>query len=166
MATHEPSISRRRLLGAAAALPALALPASALPTPAEGATTPAHRLWTARLTRYRRLAAEAQAVAETGWFRHANDQYSNELAQIGDTQTPEADAQRTGAWERLAQAEDAYWDRCTESLEEAAVALVLTAAPGLEAVREKIAVIQTFRLWEVEMERDCLDVLVHDITAL
>ena len=49
-------------------------------------------------------------------------------------------------------------------MQQAAVALVLTPAPVLEAVREKIAVTRAHQLHEMEsMPRDCFEVLEEDV---
>jgi hypothetical protein len=115
--------------------------------------------WTARLARYRRLSARAKAAAETGWFRAANDRFNRESTLPG-TDGPTAFA-------RISRAEDLYWRRCTEPLQEAAEVLVLTPAPDLEALREKLAVIRTHQLHEEgSMERDCVAVLEEDVGRL
>lgn len=45
------------------------------------------------------------------------------------------------------------------------MALVLTPAPDLEAVREKIGVIRAHQLHELEsMTHDCFEVLEEDVT--
>jgi hypothetical protein len=131
MAGREPSIPRRRVLGAAAALPIAALiPAPLLPAPA-------HRgLFDRRLARYRRTVGHARAAAETGWFRAANDRHVHDIAAItarfgardeADS-SPEGTALYDAAWARLNEAEDAYWHRCTVPVHKAAVALVMTPA--------------------------------------
>jgi hypothetical protein len=112
--------------------------------------------WTARLTRYRALAARTEAAAETGWFRAANDRFNRESAAPG-TDAPTAFA-------RISRAEDLYWRRCTAPMQEAAEALVLTSAPDLEALRDKLAVIRAHQLHEEgSIERDCIEVLEDDL---
>ena len=160
MADRALSTSRRALLGAAATLPVLALaPASA----ARGqlpATVPIDRsLWDERLARYRRLAAQAEAAAETGWFRAANDRYYRESAD------PSAD--RKAAFARVSRAEDLYWRRCTDPMQQAAATLALTPAPDLEALRTKLALIRTHDLQELDcMTRNCFEVLEEDVGRL
>ncbi|HYD37454.1 MAG TPA: hypothetical protein VEA60_07565, partial [Allosphingosinicella sp.] len=148
--------TRRRVLGAAAALPALALPTPVIArTPVESrgtrqsGTAADRTLWNDRLARYRRLAARAQAAAETGWFRAANDRFYRESAD------PNADQE--AAFARLDRAEDFYWYRCIAPLHRAAATVVLTPAPDLAALRTKLTVIRTHQLHEPgPMERDCL----------
>jgi hypothetical protein len=116
----------------------------------------ARALWDRRLAHYRRLAAAAKAAAENGWFRAANDRFYREKAD------PAAD--HKAAFARLDRAEDLYWHRCTEPMQEAAVALALTPAPHVEALRTKITVIRTHELHELEcMPRDCFEVLEEDV---
>lgn len=167
MADQALSTTRRALLGAAAALPIAALSRSIRAEPVatkstEGLLLPslaAQAEWTTRLTRYRHLAARAKAAAETGWFRAANDAHSRTCAN--------ANSDRKVAFARLSRAEDLYWRRCTEPMQEAAVVLVLTPAPGLEALRDKLAAIRRHRLHEDgSMERDCIEVLEEDVERM
>ncbi|MEA3036646.1 MAG: hypothetical protein QOH04_2418 [Sphingomonadales bacterium] len=169
MAAPALSTTRRTLLGAAAGLlPAIALgeggsrPSLVRPEPVEGPVYPSsadRTLWNNRLARYRRLAARAKAAAETGWFRAANDRYYRACAD------PTAD--RKTAFARVNRAEDQFWRRCTAPLQQAAVALVLTPAPDLEALRVKLAVIRAHQLHEEgSMSRDCFEVLERDVDRL
>jgi hypothetical protein len=146
MADRALSTSRRALLGAAAALPFLK-GQSRVTVPCE---------WTTRLACYRGLADRAKAVAETGWFRAANDTYARACAD------PAAD--RKAAFARVSRAEHLYWRRCTAPMQEAAEALVLTPATDLEALREKLAAIRTHQVHEEgSMARDCIEVLEKDV---
>jgi hypothetical protein len=112
--------------------------------------------WNTRLARYHRLTARAKVGAETGWFRAANDAYNRACAD------PAAD--RNAAFARVNRAEDLYWRRCTAPLQEAAVTLVLTPAPDLEALRHKLAAIRAHQLHEEgSMDRDCIEVLEKDV---
>lgn len=159
MANRALSTSRRTLLGAAAALPILALPTPVRPERSRGASlAPNEAQWNERLARYRRLEARAKAAAETGWFR-ANDAYNRACA------TPGAD--HKAAFARVDRAEKLYWHRCTAPLQEAAEALVLTPAPDLEALHAKLAVIRAHQLHEEgSMERHCIEVLEDDVGRL
>ena len=178
MAGREPSTTRRALLGAAASLPVLALTASeraggtdvVRPERSRGAL-----LWHDRLARYRRLAAEAEQAAATGWFAAANARYEREQAEIAARfgsweaarETEEGRRHRRTAFDRVDRAEDLYWRRCTDPMQKAAVALVLTLAPDLEALRTKIAVIRAHQLHELDsMIRDCFEVLEEDVGRL
>jgi hypothetical protein len=104
MAGHEPTTTRRRVLGAAAAaLPLLPVIASAAKQSSPAASDPTldcraslAKTWTTRLARYHRLTAQAKA-AETGWFRAANDAYNRACAD------PAAD--RKAAFARVSRAE-------------------------------------------------------------
>jgi hypothetical protein len=138
------------------------LPASVRPERVERRPLPptkAETLWNAHLARYRRLAARAEAAAETGWFRAANDRYYRESAD------PSAD--RKAAFARVSRAEDLYWRRCTDPMQQAAATLALTPAPDLEALRTKLALIRTHDLQELDcMTRNCFEVLEEDAGAL
>ena len=166
MAGREPSISRRRVLGAAAALPLMSSGgaiASAAPSPSPSPSR-SRRLWDRRLARYRRLAAETARAAEVGWFREANDRFDREKEAAEGA--PDAEALRAAAWRRMDAAEDSYWHRCTAPMQEAAAALARTAAPDLEALRDKIGVIRAVRLHELECGGDCFEVLEADVGRL
>jgi hypothetical protein len=170
MAGREPSITRRRVLGAAAALSIAALiPASAL------TAQPGRSLWNRRLARYHRLAAQAETVATSGWFRAANDRHERDLAtakvRFGSydeaQDCPEGRAVCKAIWRQIDDAEDAYWDRCTVPMQKAAVALALTPIPDLEAVRAKIAVMLAQELETLDrMPRHPLEVLLQDLERL
>lgn len=172
MAGREPSISRRRILGAAAALPLAALPAPG----AEAVRASADRgLWETRLARYRVLAERTRAAAETGWFRAANDRYYAKCAAIAArfggeeaaAASEEAGALRRAAFRRVDRAEDLYWRRCTAPTQEAAIALAFTRAPDIAAVRTKIAVLRAHDLDEPDaMRRNALEVVDRDLASL
>lgn len=156
----KPGTTRRSVLHAVAALPALAMPTGVRAEPFEAPPPPADRaVWNARLARYRHLAARAKAAAETGWFRAANDRFYRESAD------PAAD--RKAAFARMTRAENLYWHRCTAPLHEAAVALVLTVPPNIEALRDKLGAIRAHQLHEEgSMKRDCIEVLEGDLGIL
>jgi hypothetical protein len=183
MADRTLSTSRRALLGAAAALPLTVIARSAATkqsTPAAseaaldcraaaqqqftlsdaaGGVEGLAMTWNARLTRYRHLFARATAAAETGWFRAANDRYNREYADPG--------AERKAAFARVSRAEDLYWRRCTDPMQQAALVLIQTPPPDLEALREKIAIIRTHHLHDPDDEaRDCFKVIEEDVGRL
>lgn len=172
MAGHVSSISRRRVLGAAAALPILA----SIPAPVAGLAPPAERrLWNRRLARYRRLAAEAEEVATTGWFRAANARHERDAAVIAARfgswdlarESREGAALCDAIWRRMGEAEDAYWERCTAPMQRAAAAVALTPVPDLDALRTKVAVMREQALDELElMSRQPLTVLLEDLRQL
>lgn len=152
MADRALSTSRRALLGAAAALPLLAV------GDGTGNSSIDSTLWNDRLARYTRLFARAQAAADTGWFRAANDRYERESGE---------GARRKAAFARVRRAEELYWRRCTVPMQQAAVALVLTPVPDLVALRQKLVVVRTQQLHEEgSMDRDCLEVLEGDVARL
>lgn len=172
MAGDEPSISRRRILGAAASVPLAALAGRLAETP-EPVADPA--LWRRRLAAYRRAAARAKAAAETGWFRAANDLYARECAGIdarfGGREAAGASAEgrrlRAAAFARVDAAEEAYWERCTAPMQRAAIALAVAAAPDLAGVRAKIAVIRAHALEEIDATpRHPLDLVDDDLARL
>ena len=174
MAGREPSTTRRRVLGAAAALPVAAfLHAPALPSPAE--PPPGRALWKRRLDAYLRIAREAEEAAESGWFAAANARYWADRAEVvarfgsweAAAASPEGRQHRRTAFARVSEAEDAFWDRCTEPMQEAAVALALTPAPNVAAVRDKARVMRVLQLQELDrMEPDCFEVLEEDLGRL
>lgn len=189
MAGPEPSTTRRALLGAAAAIPILAL----APSPVIGrsaatvqsstaagsgpdcAASLATAEWNHRFGDYRRLVAEAEEAAATGWFAAANARYDRAQAEIAarfgswEAAADRADGRRArrAAFRRVAKAEDGYWARCTAPMQRAAVILALTPAPDLEALSAKIAVMRELRLHELSrMKRDCFNVLEEDVRQL
>lgn len=175
MAAQEHSSTRRRVLGAAAALPVLALiglPISAMGAVAERelspSPSPAQALWNRRLARSRRLHARWKTEAESGAFRAANDRYKREhaelIARFGSWE--KACRSRTGkplctaAFTRIEAAEDAYYDTCTAPMHRAAARLIGTPAPDLPALLAKIEIIR-------EHELDTFDDLpTHPLDAL
>lgn len=71
------------------------------------------------------------------------------------------------AFARLDRAEDVFWRRCTQPLNEAAEVVVLTPVHDLEALRAKLAIIRAHQLHEEgSMERDCVEVLDEDVGRL
>ncbi len=170
MAGPVPSISRRRILGAAASLPVLGMWGQLHATVPD--STSERRAWERKLARYRRLAAEAEEAAATGWFAAASARYHRERAAI---------AARFGSWEaagacaegRRARAEafgpdeaaeQLYWERCTAPMQQAAVALALAPAPDLAAVRAKIAAMRAHELESLgSMPRHPLELIDEDL---
>ncbi len=180
MAGHEPSTTRRHVLGAAAALPIVALiPAPAASVIARSATTkqssPAAEIWNRHLARYHRLAVRAKQAAESGWFRAANDRHARDieilLARFGSWEdarlSPEGAALCVALWQRLDEAEETYWERCILPIENLAVVLALTPAPDVDALIAKLQVIREQKLEESDrMPRRLLDVLEEDLARL
>ncbi|MEA3031274.1 MAG: hypothetical protein QOG13_2599 [Sphingomonadales bacterium] len=180
MAAQELSSTRRRVLGAAVALPIVAL--AGLPAPAVIASraaarqsSPCQARWNRRLARYRRLHARWKAEAETGAFRAANDEYNRAraalIARFGSWER--ALRSRTGkplcaaAFARVSRAEDVYYDRSTAPLNRAAIQLVQTPAPDLLALLAKIEIIHEHRLdSDDDMRRTPIDVLREDVKRL
>ncbi|HEY0012191.1 MAG TPA: hypothetical protein VGB79_04990 [Allosphingosinicella sp.] len=174
MAIEPLSTTRRALLGAAASLPIVALPAPTVESRAEQ-PTPDRTLWNRRLAAYRRLAARTREAAETGFYRQANDRYEHEQAAL---------AHRFGSWEaahaseqgrplcdaafaHVDAAEEAFYDRCTAPMQRAAVRLALTPVPSLEALLAKIRIMAEHELDELGcMTRPVLAVLAHDVRRL
>jgi hypothetical protein len=174
MAGREPSISRRRILGAAAALPFAGL-AAELPASNPAAGPDDYALWATRLAAYCRLFARAKAAAETGWFRAANDLYYRQCAEIADRfggeavawRSAEARALRKAGFRRVSRAEDLYWRRCTNPTQEAAAALAFTPAPDFAAVRTKIAILRAHALDEPDvLPRNALELVDEDLRRL
>lgn len=172
MAGRASSISRRRVLGAAVALPILA----SIPAPAATlAAPPDRRLWNRRLARYRRLAAQAEEVATTGWFAAANARHASEVealkARFGSWDeartSPEGAALCDAMWRRMDEAEDAYWNRCTEPMQKAAVALARTPAPDLGAFRTKLAIVRERALEDLDpMAGRLLETVLDDLEKM
>ncbi|HEX8307820.1 MAG TPA: hypothetical protein VF645_05310 [Allosphingosinicella sp.] len=159
MAGHEPSISRRRVLGAAAAIPLLPL-SSVRAEPVEApASLPDRDLWDRNLARYHRLSTRAKGAEETGWFRAANERWYRECGDPGTN--------RKAAFARMTRAENLFWHRCTAPMQEAAVLLVFTTTPDLCALRQKLAAIRAHQLHrEGSMECYLIDLLEEDVSAL
>lgn len=172
MAAEPHSSTRRRVLGAAAALPVLALagfPSAVIATIDDARqSSPAQALWDRRLARYRRLHARWKAVAETGAFRTANDDYGRAraalIARFGSWER--ARRSRIGkplcraAFERVSRVEDVYYDRCTAPMYRAATRLIQTLAPDLRALLAKIDIIREHELETFD------DTPVHPVDAL
>ena len=175
MADRALSTSRRALLGAAASLPVLALPTPVRAEPVDALPfARARAVWNCRLARYRRLAAETEEAATTGWFAAANACYKRELAGIAArfgsrdaAESDEARRLRRAAFERVDAAEEAFWERCTDPTQKAAVALALTPAPDLPALAAKLRAMRTHQLHELpSMTRNCFDLLEEDVERL
>ncbi|HEX8364559.1 MAG TPA: hypothetical protein VF603_04655 [Allosphingosinicella sp.] len=183
MAAEPFTTTRRTLLGAAAALPAIGLCeggsrpviASAALKPVlsevEGQSSRAQAVWNRRLAAYRRLAARTKEAAETGFYRQALDRYDREVAAIkrrfGGRTDPEARRLIRVAFERVDAVEEAYYDRCTAPMQRAAVRLALTPAPDLEALLAKIRVMHEQELAELgSMPRPVLEMLADDVVQL
>jgi hypothetical protein len=154
----KPGTTRRRVLRAAASIPFLPLtPVRA--EPVEALPHGDREEWDRNLARYRNLAARAKKAEETGWFQAANERFYRGIAD------PNTD--RKAASAQMTRAENLFWHRCTAPMQDAAVALVLTPPPDLEALRVKLTVIRAHQLHESKsMDSDCLDVLVEDIVFL
>jgi hypothetical protein len=175
MAGPEPSTTRRRVLGAAAALPVLAFAPPVRAEPVEvPPSLPDRSLWNRRLALYQRLAAETEQAATAGWFRAANDRYKRQIAAIEALRAADPgrdgkrlDRLRRAAFRRIDKAENVYWHKCTAPMQRAAAALVLTPAPDLAALGVKLAVIRAHQLHELDsMIRDCFEVLSKDVRLL
>jgi hypothetical protein len=128
--------------------------------PVEAPTSaPDRELWDRSLARYQSLAARAKKAEETGWFQAANERFYRESADPG--------TDRKAAFARMSRAENLYWHRCTAPMQEAAVALILTAPPDLEALQAKLSVMRAQQLHESgSMTRDCLELLEEDVGRL
>jgi hypothetical protein len=174
MATKPFSTTRRALLGAAASLPIAALPTAVIAS-APKESSPARTLWNRRLATYRRLAARTREAAETGFYRQANDLYEREQAALALRfgSWPAARESKEGrplcraAFERLDAAEEAFYDRCTAPMQRAAARLAVTPASDMEALLEKIRIMQERELDELDcMDRPLLEVLAEDVRRL
>jgi hypothetical protein len=171
MAGRVPSITRRRVLGAAAAVPI----AACIPTPALLAAVPDRRLWDRRLACYRRLVARAERAATSSWFRDANDQYYRDVADAEARFGSRKDAERSpeGAklwdtiWGRMVDAENLYWEQCSAPMIEAAIALIITPVPDAAALTAKLRVMRERELETFEdLQRHPLEVLEEDVGRL
>lgn len=177
MAAEKHSSTRRRVLGAAAVLPVLALTGLPAPVIASVATQSniEHERWHRRLARYRRLHACWKAEAETGAFRQANDAYARAraalIARFGSWE--KARRSRTGkplcqaAFRRIDTAETVYYDRCTAPMHRAAIRLAVTPAPDLRALLAKLEVIREHGLEEFDdMPQPALGLVRRDLQRL
>ena len=171
MAGREPSITRRCVLGAAAAVPM----AACIPAPALLAAAPGQRLWDRRLACYRRRAARAERAAASGWFREANDRHHRDVAateaRFGSRKEAKCSPEGTKLWDaiwgRMVDAEDLYWQQCSAPMINAAIALVLTPPPDADALIAKLRVMREreFETFE-DMPRHPLEVLEQDVERL
>ena len=185
MAGREPSIGRRRVLGAAAGLSVCAIlpssviarsgatkQSSAAPTPDPDCfprpDAGVAMTWERKLACYRRLAAAAREADESGWFREASLRYDREMEGLrGRERTAGEEARRAAAWARMSAAEEAFWERCTEPVQKAAVALACTPAPDLAALGAKIAAMRDEEFPTLNrMRRNCFDLLEEDVRRL
>jgi hypothetical protein len=156
MAAEKHSSTRRRVLGAAVALPVLAL-AGGLPAPAVIASDAVARQssgdrqrWNRRFARYRRLHTRWKAEAETGAYRAANDRYEQEKEAIEERFGSWPDALKSkvarplmkAAFERVNAAENVYYERHTAPMYRAMTQLVQTPVPDLPALRTKLEIIR------------------------
>lgn len=156
----QPGTTRRRILRAAASISFLPLTAvRAEPVEAAPPLFADRQLWDRNLARYRNLAARAKRVEETGWFRAANERFYREMADPG--------TDRKAAFAHMNRAENLYWHRCTAPMQDAAVTLLLTPAPDLHALLEKLAAIRAHQLYQPRsLERDCFEILEEDVALL
>jgi len=156
MARH--GTTRRRVLRAAATIPFLPLtPVRA--EPVEALPVPDREPWDRNLARYRALAARAKKAEQTGWFRAANERFYRESA--------DPDIDRKAAFARMTRAENLFWHRCTAPMQEAAIALVVTPAPDLGALRQKLGAVRAHQFHEEgSMERCWIDVLEQAVGRL
>lgn len=183
MAAQEHSSTRRRVLGAVAALPVLIL--TGLPSPVTARTpadpgrtrqsSTAREAWDRRLARYLRLHDRWKAEAETGAFRAANDEFAGAraglVARFGSWE--KARKSRIGkplcrvAFARVSEAEDAFYDRFTAPLNRAIIQLVHTPVPDLPALLAKIEVIQKHEPdAEDGLRRPPIELLREDVRRL
>jgi len=155
MAAEKHSSTRRRVLGAAVALPVLAL--TGIPVPAVIArnaatrqSSPQQTRWNRRLARYCRLHAAWKAEAESGAFRAANNRYEHKKAAIearfgswaAALASRKARPGMRAAYERVSAAENVYYHRYTAPMVRAMTRLVQTPAPDLPALLAKIEIIR------------------------
>jgi hypothetical protein len=177
--------TRRTLLGAAVSWPIAALPTPVIartpargprqPETTEGQSSPARALWNRRLAEYRRLLAAKEAEEAAGAFRAASDLYDRDYAAIearfgswgAARDTEQGRALCHAAFAPMNAAEEAFYDDFTAPLQRAAVCLALTPAPDLEAVLERIRVMDEQELNELgSMTRPVLEVLADDVVQL
>jgi hypothetical protein len=170
MAEEPLTTTRRTLLGAAATLPVLAFSPPVRAEPVEALS-----LFASRLACYRRLAVRTREGAETGFFRAANDRYSRERATLearygsweAAAATPEGRALRRAIFAPVSAAEEAFYDRCTKPMQQAATRLALTPAPDFTSLLAKIGVMQELELDALEiLGRSVLEVLAEDMERL
>jgi hypothetical protein len=191
MAAEPFTTTRRTLLGAAVALPALRL--SAIPPRDGGCPTriiaPADdnrgqllvtvpnstQTWNRRLAAYRRRHASWKHEAEAGAFHAANDEYNRHYnalsARFGSwheaLRSPIGAPLCRAAFAPMNAAEEAFHHDFTAPLQRAAVRLALTPAPDLPALLAKIRVMHEHELDELEgMARPALEVLAENVELL
>jgi hypothetical protein len=128
--------------------------------------------WNRRFACYRHLSERTREAAETGFFRAANDRYNRERAALetrygsweAAATTPDGRALRAAIFAPVAAADEAFYDRCTKPMQQAAALLALTPAPDLPALLAKIRVMQEQELDELDIVgRPVLEVLADDV---
>ncbi|MEO7178219.1 MAG: hypothetical protein ABIW83_05195 [Allosphingosinicella sp.] len=124
--------------------------AACIPTPPLIAPKPDRRLWDQRIACYHQLVARAERAAAAGWFREANDRHYRDFAaaeaRFGSRKeaerSPEGKKVWDAIWGRMVDAENLYWEQCSEPMTRAAVALILTPVPDADALIAKLRVIR------------------------
>lgn len=185
MAEGPLSTPRRALLGAAAALPVVALtkPVIASEAKQSSANSPAPldcraslaMTWNRRLARYRRLHARARQAAETGPLHQANRRYERDRAVLKARfgsweealETQEGRALGRAAFARVTRAEEIYYDRFTAPMMRSAILLATTPAPDLAALLAKIRVMQAHEMQELDtLPKPAFELLAEDVRRL
>jgi hypothetical protein len=114
-------------------------------------------------------------VATSGWFRAANNRHYRDVAaaeaRFGSRQeaanSPEGAKLWDAIWGRMVEAEDLYWQSCSEPMIKAAEALILTPAPDAAALIAKVRVMRERELETLEdLPRHPLEVLEDDVKRL
>ncbi|HEY1606570.1 MAG TPA: hypothetical protein VGF77_13340 [Allosphingosinicella sp.] len=149
---------------------ALAGPAIAAP-PTSGRT-----LWDRRLHEYRRLQALDDASNAFGPYSLAKEEYDLVCLRLGVPDTARWSSESLSEADRKEFHEagrtmdrkcDVYMDAYYCPAQDAAIALLLTPAPDLEAALTKIAIIKQHDLHTLtRVPRDCFEVVAEDMARL
>lgn len=152
---------RRAFLTGMAAIPAVALtaqPAAASPRAS----------WDAALFNWKAACIMQEAYSEIGPLAEANDLYRNDTdvlaTRYGSLRRAKANAQGKAAFARVTAVED-EGRRHYEAADQAAVQLLRTPAPDIDAVRLKIQVIKDHDL-HISLESEPWTIITRDLERL
>jgi hypothetical protein len=167
--------SRRGMLGALAiATPAAAAALSQFAEPAYAGTVD-RAAWDRAKFRYEARLLHQEAVEKLGYLHVATDDRKTaryivaELSGVRDAyMVTEKSHPHLATRIRAADRANERWAKeCVEPLDQAAIALLLTPAPDLEAVKFKFAMIERHELHEWTMTpRDCAEVIRKDLVRI
>lgn len=159
--------TRRALLGAIAATPIVAAVAT---SPATATTHTPDPRWNRRVARYRRARALMEADYAFGDNAKANEAFNTARAEavraVGEGRLDEHPG-FPEAWEAMSRADEERFRRYIRPADLAAMLVVLTPAPNLEAALLKVEIIKEHELDNYSpMPRDPFGIVLEDMRRL